>query len=328
MKKFGTKSEGELKGLPAEREIMQSWQDCEPIVSICCATYNHCKFIEDTLKGFLIQKTHFPFEILIHDDASIDGTANIIRSYAVQYKTLIKPILQSENQYCRGKKPNPKYNFPRARGKYIALCEGDDFWPSSNKLQKQYDFMETHAEIICCYHNADIIDTTNKIISKSKLPINQQRSHSSFDLMTGKALILTLTAFFRNIPALRDYPVEASKVLNGDKFLFSILGQYGAGGYLPDIENAVYRLHAGGIWSSETEISKTAAHLNTWCWLAEYYKRLGSHPLVERDFRTNCLRITADKASLITCFYVLFKRLRIGETVKTLIKAITQITKH
>lgn len=97
------------------------------MVSICCITYNHEKYISEALESFLMQKTSFKYEILIHDDASTDNTAKIIREYEKKFPEIIKPIYQIENQYSKGNKINLVYNFPRAKGKYIAICEGDDY---------------------------------------------------------------------------------------------------------------------------------------------------------------------------------------------------------
>lgn len=110
-----------------------------PLVSICCITYNHVKYIRDALEGFLMQKTAFPIEVLIHDDASTDGTADIIRQYETEYTDIIKPIYQQKNRYSRGL-PVLTLNYERVQGKYIALCEGDDCWIDENKLQIQFDF--------------------------------------------------------------------------------------------------------------------------------------------------------------------------------------------
>ncbi len=117
-----------------------------PLVSISCITYDHEPFIRDALEGFLMQKTTFPIEILIHDDASTDGTAEIIRDYEKRYPELIFPIYQTENQHAKGVKISSTYQFPRARGKYIALCEGDDYWADPLKLQKLVNFLDE-------YHN-------------------------------------------------------------------------------------------------------------------------------------------------------------------------------
>lgn len=111
-----------------------------PLVSITCLTYNHAPYLRQCLDGFVMQKTSFPIEILIYDDASEDGTQDIIREYERKYPDLIKPIYQTENQYSKGVKVEFVYNYPRAKGKYIAFCEGDDYWTDPNKLQKQIDF--------------------------------------------------------------------------------------------------------------------------------------------------------------------------------------------
>src|SRR6056297_2037532 len=115
----------------------------KPLVSICCITYNHEKYIADALDSFLMQKTNFPFEIIIHDDASTDATPKIIDRYAKQYPKIIKPIYQSENQFSKGRKPLRDFVLPLIRGKYMATCEGDDFWIDDKKLEKQISFLES-----------------------------------------------------------------------------------------------------------------------------------------------------------------------------------------
>lgn len=129
-----------LHPIPTEEEIIGSWSisSCDPVVSIICTTYNHESYIEDAIKGFLIQKTSFPFEIIIHDDASTDKTADVVKRFAKKYPRLIKTILQEVNQFSLGKK-NTVVATRLALGKYIALCEGDDHWVVSSKLQKQYE---------------------------------------------------------------------------------------------------------------------------------------------------------------------------------------------
>ena len=122
------------------------------VVSIVCNTYNHELYIRDALDSFLSQKTNFPFEILVFDDASTDKTANIIRSYEEKYPDIIKPVYQTVNQYSLGLMPG-KQNRERATGKYIAICEGDDYWCDCNKLQKQVDYMESHPDCTFCFTN-------------------------------------------------------------------------------------------------------------------------------------------------------------------------------
>ena len=118
------------------------------LVSICCITYNQEAYIRDALEGFVKQKTNFRYEVLIHDDASTDRTAEIIREYEEKYPDLIKPILQTVNQYSLGlTNVSGTWNFPRAvknGSKYIAMCEGDDYWIDEHKLQRQVDYLEAH----------------------------------------------------------------------------------------------------------------------------------------------------------------------------------------
>jgi len=129
-----------------------------PLVSICCATYNHEKYIAEAIESFLKQKTDFKIEILIHDDASTDKTAEIIREYEKKYPDLIKAIYQQENQYSKKILINNTFLYPIAKGKYIALCEGDDYWIDQYKLQKQISYMENHPECTFCFTNAKVVD--------------------------------------------------------------------------------------------------------------------------------------------------------------------------
>lgn len=126
-------------------------------VSVCCLTYNHEEYIRKALDGFLMQKTNFSYEIIIHDDASTDGTIDILKEYQLKYPETIKLLLEDENQWTQyGLDVVRKLLYLQARGKYIAFCEGDDFWIYDGKLQEQFDLMESHIEMSACYHNAII----------------------------------------------------------------------------------------------------------------------------------------------------------------------------
>lgn len=129
-------------------------------VSVFCMAYNHERFIRETLEGFIRQETDFAYEVIIHDDASTDGTAAIIREYAEHYPEIIKPIYQTENQYSQDVNILCEYLMPRFRGKYAALCEGDDYWIDPFKLQKQFDYMESHPDCSFCFTNALLHDMT------------------------------------------------------------------------------------------------------------------------------------------------------------------------
>ena len=130
---------------------MQSPKGTTPLVTIRCITYNHEPYIRQCLEGFVMQKTNFLFEAIVHDDASTDGTAAIIREYAEKYPDIIKPIYETENQYSKRNGSLTRIMDAHMRGKYIAICEGDDYWIDPLKLQKQVDFMEGHPECGLCY---------------------------------------------------------------------------------------------------------------------------------------------------------------------------------
>lgn len=122
------------------------------MISVICTAYNHDEYIEKTIQGFLKQKCSFSFEILIHDDASTDDTAQIIKKYEEKYPDKIKVIYQTENQHSKGISAT-KLLLEKAKGKYIALCEGDDYWNDSNKLELQISFLEAHPEYSACVHS-------------------------------------------------------------------------------------------------------------------------------------------------------------------------------
>ena len=132
----------------------------EPMVSICCAAYNHAPYIAQALESFLAQDV--PIEILVHDDASTDGTQDILRDYARRYPDVVRPLFETENQYSRGVAIDPTFNYPRARGKYIALCEGDDCWCDPHKLRRQVDYMEAHPDCTFCFTNGMIRDADGR----------------------------------------------------------------------------------------------------------------------------------------------------------------------
>ena len=161
----------------------------QKLVSICCITYNHAPFIRQCLDGFLMQEppTGVPadepwYEILIHDDASTDGAAEIIKEYAAKYPNLIFPLYEEVNQYSQGKENIiDMYNYGRARGKYIAYCEGDDYWTDPHKLQKQVDFMEAHTDYSVCFHCFRNYIAEKDLYIENTLPTQLIKQHGAID---------------------------------------------------------------------------------------------------------------------------------------------------
>ena len=161
----------------------------KPLVSICVLTYQHEKYIEQALDSFLSQETTFPFEIVIHDDASKDKTAEIIRRYAEQYPDIVKPLLQEKNQFSQGIfNVSGVYNYPRARGKYIAFCDGDDFWTDVHKLQRQVDYMEAHPECTLAIHAA-------MFVAEDGTPTGEMRPYSEDRTLTMEDVILARSQY-------------------------------------------------------------------------------------------------------------------------------------
>lgn len=145
-----------------------------PLVTVLCITYNQALYVRDMLEGLVRQKTTFEVEYIIHDDASTDGTQKILKEYEEKYPGKFNIIYQKENQWSKGVKITQRILTPLIRGKYVAFCEGDDFWLDANKLQEQADFLEAHPEYVCVAHNSLRLDMSNgKIIPFSMYETSQ-----------------------------------------------------------------------------------------------------------------------------------------------------------
>lgn len=212
-------------------------------MSVCCTTYNHENYIEKAIEGFLMQKTTFPIEIIIHDDASTDNTANIIKSYA-EHDDRIVVILQEKNQYSQKIKPWPNFVFPRARGKYIALCEGDDYWTDPFKLQKQVDFLDANQDYGICFHDVEILNDNTGILRADDMKPDVNETTILNDLLACN-YIFTPTAVLRN-----DFKIPkwyyTSLVGDWPLYFLQIKGRK-----LKKIKEkmAVYRENDTGVWS-------------------------------------------------------------------------------
>ena len=198
------------------------------MVSICCMTYNQADYIKDAIESFLMQKTNFKFEIIIHDDASKDNTQKIIKEYEKKYPDIIKPIYQVENQYSKGEKIE-LLMFEKAQGKYIALCEGDDYWVYKEKLQKQVEYMEEHPECSLCFHDAKIFDEKTKKFFKYKY--QNKRCKKKNGIYTAGELELygfipTASYLFKK-EHVSEMPEFFYRSIVGDKPLRLILASYG-----------------------------------------------------------------------------------------------------
>ena len=260
-----------------EQALMAGWVDRRvPLLSIVCLAYNHAAFISETLDGFLRQETTFPFEIIVHDDASTDATATIIREYAARYPQVIKPIYQTENQYRKGV-PFSTRLFAQAHGKYIAYCEGDDYWTDPRKLQIQVDFLEKHRDYVMTYHDAFMFNSQG-VVRSPHMQGRYRRDASARQLMQGRP-VSTLTACFRNL--VHELPPELHGVEVLDICWWSLLGAHGKGKFLKEIKPAAYRVHEGGIFSMRSSKQRIQMTMHAYYSLARYYQRIGNQSLVE-----------------------------------------------
>lgn len=243
-----------------KEQIMQNWNSEIPLVSISCITYNHEPYIAQTLDGFLMQKTSFPFEILIHDDASTDRTADIIREYEKKFPNLIKPIYQKENQYSKGfTSVSATWNFPRAQGKYIALCEGDDYWIDENKLQMQVDFLENNPEYGMCFHDAVVVnELENEVDSFSYHVI--EKDYSATELFENWVVPTASMLFKKEILCYK--LADRKNFIAGDIVLVEQACVYGkVHGFKKKM--SVYRIQENGLtWSKERREKTLRLHPN------------------------------------------------------------------
>ena len=227
--------------------------DQTPLVSICCLTYNHEKFIQKTLDSFLMQKTNFLFEIVIHDDASTDSTANIIREYTKKHPLIINPLLQKKNQrsiYRSGM--HPRFNYPRIKGKYISICDGDDYWTDPLKLQKQVDFLENNNDFNICFTRSDLLK--NSTLEEHKIPeLNSDGTYIFDNLLEHQNFIATSSVMVRK--NFNNYPDWAFKMPFGDLGLYLLTCKTAKIKCL-NSKTTVYRIHKKGIWSGISDIHK------------------------------------------------------------------------
>ena len=173
----------------------------DPLVSIRCLVYNHEPYLRQCLAGFVMQQTTFPFEAIVHDDASTDGSAAILREYAEKYPDIIKPIYETENQWGKGTISKSMDAAMHPNSKYIASCEGDDYWTDPNKLQIQVDFLENHPDFALTVHEYTEWDELKKDFRTHRIKylkdIDDDLTLTLDDFATGVFFTKTLTGVYR-----------------------------------------------------------------------------------------------------------------------------------
>ncbi len=222
------------------------------LVAIYCIAYNQENYIRDCLEGFVIQKADFSFVAIVHDDCSTDKTATILREYAEKYPDIIKPIYETENQWSKhdGSLTRIMNEAITATGaKYIAFCEGDDYWTDPHKLQKQVDYMESHPECSLCFHGVKILDETTHKLEPDFLE-DVPYSDSGVKLARGN-YIHTVSVLIRSNIGVLDFFQKLGRLSMGDQIIYHICAQSGTMVKIPDIM-AVYRI-GSGLWSNSND---------------------------------------------------------------------------
>ncbi len=241
-----------------------------PLVTIKCMVYNHEKFLRQCLDGFVMQKTTFPFEAIVHDDASTDGSAAIIREYAEKYPDIIKPIYETENQYS--KKDGSIHRIIEAAAhpdsKYFAFCEGDDYWTDPDKLQLQVDFLESHPDFSICSHDyIYYFEDTHKFA-----PLSLWGKPLGDDSGADDVVEYTLANYYMNkwshlltsVYRRGNYRDEMSgkgyTVIRDFNFCYYVL-KHGKGALIKKLMG-VYRVHSGGVWNSMSKSEQFRRNAN------------------------------------------------------------------
>lgn len=240
----------------------------DPLVSIRCLVYNHEPFLRQCLDGFVMQQTTFPFEAIVHDDASTDGSAAIIREYAEKYPDIIKPIYETENQYCKhGSLMKIIDDHIHPAAKYIAVCEGDDYWTDHLKLQKQVDFLEGHPDFVLCSGNyrcyyQNEMEFDGKAVY-DWLFVGDRIDNAFFEYSLDNYFedwwVRTLTCVYKRYAYGEEIRSKGYNFLRDDIFYYNVL-THGKGALLKDVLG-VYRVHSGGVWSGMQKVDRLREQL-------------------------------------------------------------------
>ena len=235
----------------------------EFMVSVCIPTYNHKEWLTKCLNAVFSQKTNFSFEILVgleYDDTESEKYINPIEDDKINFKiirnTEERLIYINSNRTGRGNTINLLQN---VKGKYVAFCEGDDYWTDPYKLQKQVDFLETNDEYVACYGGCMHVDSNNQVIKKTRF--EEYNSPNSEMLLTAQGAMITNSVMFRNV--ISNFPDFFKHVPSGDTILYHLLGFHGHGKFLPEIKFSAYRIHNTGLWSGSSDINRMKNTLMT-----------------------------------------------------------------
>ena len=283
----------------------------EVLVSIRCLVYNHEPYLRQCLDGFVMQKTNFAFEAIVHDDASTDKSADIIKEYAEKYPDIIKPIFETENQYSKkdGSIRRIMDDATCKTTKYIAFCEGDDYWTDPLKLQKQFDFMEANPDYSLCFHPA-YVKFENGIQERTLFGEWKETDYNGLDIIR-QWTIPTASVFFRAKFYNKKYFEIANdrRFIYGDIVLFEYMSTKGRIKCINEVMS-VYRRNAGGVTEKDKdELSKN--EINHYKAISEHFKvcRPYVNPIIA-TYYLNCGAIQVFKDKNPKGFFLITKSIR------------------
>lgn len=235
--------------IKTESEIISTWskKHTKPLVSICCVTYNHKDYLAQAIDSFLMQETLFPFEVILHDDASTDGTTAIVRQYEKNFPNIIKAVIQSENQYSKQPVISPKFVWPLVKGEYIAMCEGDDFWTNKSKLQYQIEKMQANPQCRVSFHNCQWLDNKGKQGAITDYG-REDKIYPLSDVIRGGGGFMTTPSVVYHRSFIDNLPDWFCDVPVGDYYSQTLASVNGGALYLPK-SYACYRLFTPGSWT-------------------------------------------------------------------------------
>ena len=231
----------------------------QPLVSVFVITYNHEKYISQALDGVLMQQVDFPYEIVVGEDKSTDRTRDIVCEYQRRHPDKIRLRLSRENLYSQKLKPGWGV-LGACRGKYIAMCEGDDYWTDPLKLQKQVDYLDAHPECAMCFHDRHMVDSNNAIIENSHLPMVMKRFLTRSDIVRWTFPVPPTSTVMYRAKHIVDLPAWTRKTFFGDRAMAILATQQGLAGYVEDIAPSAYRIHPGGVFR---RLNRAAQELKT-----------------------------------------------------------------
>jgi glycosyltransferase involved in cell wall biosynthesis len=228
----------------------------KPLVSVCIVTYQHARFIAHAIKGALMQKTDFPFEVLIGEDESADGTRDICLDFAKQHPDRVRVFLRHRRDVVLiDGRPRGSFNFRmtlrEAKGEFVALCEGDDYWTDPEKLQRQIDYLRANPDCVGCFHDAKLVDADGQTLHESYFASDQDKFTQEDVLETLLSREPTCSLVFRRSAFAEPLP-EWYLRRPSDLYIDILLTNHGSLGFVRR-NMAAYRKHTGGIWSSQRE---------------------------------------------------------------------------